>query len=66
MSQHDFDFVFGDWEIHNRRLKRRLAGSQDWEEFGAISRAQPVLGGLANIDELSKPDGTPMGLTLRI
>lgn len=65
MSQHGFDFVFGDWHVHNRRLPSRLTGSQDWEEFEAVSHAQPALGGLANIDEISRPDGTPMGLTFR-
>src|SRR5262245_39278607 len=30
---HDFDFIAGAWTLQNRRLKRRLVGSNDWEEF---------------------------------
>jgi hypothetical protein len=26
----DFDFWMGSWNVHNRRLRRRLAGSDDW------------------------------------
>ena len=29
----DFDFFMGIWSVHNRRLRRRLAGSDDWDEF---------------------------------
>ena len=47
----DFDFWMGTWRAHNRRLKRRLAGSDDWEEFEATSIARPLFGGLANEDE---------------
>lgn len=65
MSKQDFDFIFGSWQIHNRRLTRRLVGSQDWQEFGAVSHARPALGGLSNIDEIFESDGTPLGLTLR-
>ena len=51
MSNHDFDFIFGNWKIHNRRLKEPLAGSSEWLEFDATYFARPVWGGLANIDE---------------
>ena len=30
---HDFDFLVGEWRVHSRRLKERLTGSTDWEEF---------------------------------
>ena len=29
----DFDFLIGDWRVHHRRLKERLAGNHDWIEF---------------------------------
>jgi hypothetical protein len=29
----DFDFLIGDWRVHHRRLKERLANSQEWIEF---------------------------------
>jgi len=37
---HDFDFYVGTWAIHNRRLRKPLAGCTDWYEFGATSQAQ--------------------------
>ena len=44
---HDFDFYVGTWMIHNRRLRKALAGCTEWYEFEAISEARPVLGGWA-------------------
>ena len=35
----DFDFLIGQWRIHNRRLKERLVGADDWEEFEATLTA---------------------------
>ena len=29
-GRHDFDFCFGHWTVHNRRLKQRFAGSTEW------------------------------------
>jgi len=48
---HDFDFLQGDWIIHHRRLKERLAGSNEWEEFETPAVMQLILGGLGNIDQ---------------
>lgn len=62
---HDFDFYFHHWRVSNRRLKKRLQGSDDWEEFEATLRCRPALGGLGNTDELIAADGTPMGMTIR-
>lgn len=36
---HDFDFYMGTWRIHHRRLTKRLAGSDDWQEFEGTSHA---------------------------
>ena len=47
----DFDFWFGSWEVRNRWLRRRLASSDDWEEFDATVVARPLLGGVGNEDE---------------
>jgi hypothetical protein len=47
----DFDFWMGRWKVHNRRLRRRLRGSDEWEEFEATSVARPLLDGLGNEDE---------------
>jgi hypothetical protein len=47
----DFDFWFGSWKVHNWRLRERLAGSDEWDEFEATSEARPILDGLGNFDE---------------
>jgi hypothetical protein len=63
---HDFDFYVGTWAIHNRRLRKPLAGSTEWYEFDAISRAKMVLGGMGNFDEFEAPSEGILGLTLRL
>lgn len=47
----DFDFWMGRWNVHNRFLCERLAGSDEWDEFEATSVARPLLDGLGNEDE---------------
>ena len=47
----DFDFWFGSWDVRNRWLRRRLAGSDDWEEFDATVVARRLLDGVGNEDE---------------
>jgi hypothetical protein len=53
----DFDFWMGSWDVHNRRLRRRLAGSNEWEEFEATAVARPILDGLGNEDEFRTDHG---------
>jgi len=64
----DFDFFIGQWTVHNRRLRERLAGAESWEEFEGTTVARKVLGGLGNIDEitLERASGRLEGLTLRL
>ena len=65
-SAKDFDFWFGSWDVHNRWLKRRLAGSDDWEEFEATVVARPLLDGLGNEDEFrTDHDGGLVGMSFR-
>jgi hypothetical protein len=47
-AAHDFDFLFGRWQVRNRRLRERLAGCDDWEEFEAEVETRPILGGVGN------------------
>jgi hypothetical protein len=61
----DFDFLIGRWNVSNRRLRERLAGSSEWEEFPATAEIRSLFDGAANIDEITFPDGTK-GLTLRL
>jgi hypothetical protein len=66
---HDFDFFFGRWKVHNRRLKQRLAGSTEWEEFDALQECRPILGGMGNQDELVTDafgDNHFIGMTMRL
>ena len=47
-AAHDFDFLFGHWQVRNRRLRERLTGCNEWDEFDAQVETRPVLGGLGN------------------
>src|SRR3982751_4425548 len=47
----DFDAFLGRWQVRHRRLKQRLVGSNDWEEFDGTSHWRSILGGSANFDE---------------
>ena len=62
----DFDFWMGRWNVHNRRLRKRLVGSDEWEEFEATSVARPLLDGLGNEDEFRTDyDGGFIGMSFR-
>jgi hypothetical protein len=49
----DFDFLLGSWRVFNRRLKARLRGSSEWEEFPSTCRARSILSGFGNMDEFT-------------
>ena len=49
-SSQDFDFFLGRWEVRNRRLVERLAGSDEWDEFDSKVAARHLPGGLGNED----------------
>ena len=50
-SERDFDFWMGSWAIDNRRLRERLAGCEDWDEFEATSTVWALPDVLGNQDE---------------
>ena len=64
---HDFDFLFGTWHVHHRRLTTRLAGGDEWDEFDGSMTAWPILDGAGNIDDnvVEKPDGVYRAISLR-
>lgn len=64
----DFDFFIGSWESHQRKLKQRLKGCDEWEEFRGVSVVRKILGGLGNFDEVTMetPTGRVLGVTLRL
>ena len=65
-GRHDFDFLHGKWHSRQRRLRKRLVGCDDWDEFDADLHCKPILGGLGNTDELSSPAMSYTGLALRL
>jgi hypothetical protein len=64
----DFTALTGAWKIHNRFLKGRLRRSQEWIEFEAESRVEPLLDGLGQIDRYTGVlEGRRIhGVTLRL
>lgn len=67
-GQHDFDFEFGDWKAHIKRLLRPLTGSKDWVDYEGISIVRKVWDGRANLGELEVSSATSCieGLSLRL
>jgi hypothetical protein len=62
----DFDFWMGAWNIHNRRLRKRLEGCGEWEEFAATGVTRSILGGAGNEDEFhTDHDGGFIGMSFR-
>ena len=67
-SEHDFDFLVGDWKLRNRKLKSRLTHSDDWTEFESAVEMRQILGGMGNIDKYTElVSGKPYeGVALRL
>ncbi len=63
----DFDFVIGAWDVAHRKLRERLAGCTEWDEFSGTSETRKVLGGLGNLEDnvLELPEGTYRAVALR-
>jgi hypothetical protein len=56
-GRRDFDFLYGQWKLANRRLEDPLAEDpSEWQEFEATLETRPILDGLGNIDLYSAPD----------
>ena len=52
-----FDFFLGSWNVHHRRLRKRLAGSNEWDEFEGTTKCQSLLGGIINLNESASTRG---------
>ena len=67
-GQHDFDFSFGTWKTHIKRLQHPLSGSTTWMEYEGTSVVRKIWNGRAGLGE-SEADG-PAGhleaLSLRL
>jgi len=49
---HDFDWNFGTWKTHIRRLLHPLAQSTQWVTYDGTVTVRPLLGGAANVEEI--------------
>jgi hypothetical protein len=67
VAPHDWDFLVGRWDVRHRKLKRRLAGSNDWDAFGGTLVNWPVLGGQGNVGDnmMDFPAGRYRGVGIR-
>src|SRR5215510_13738162 len=52
-GSHDFDFEIGTWHTQLKRLKEPLSGSTTWLEYEGTTTVRAVMGGRANLVELS-------------
>jgi catechol 2,3-dioxygenase-like lactoylglutathione lyase family enzyme len=66
MPAHDFDFLLGSWRVMHRKLRERLAGSEEWRTFGGTADCRPVLRGTGNVDRFTFEGEEREGLTLRL
>ena len=66
-GQHDFDFLFGRWKVHCRRLLHPLTGSNQWVEFDGTNVVHSMWNGQATVDEFEAdaPSGHIEGMTIR-
>lgn len=67
-GSHDFDFFYGSWLMHNRRLRPPVLSSHDWAKFDSTDEARPLPGGLGNEDfyRSSYPEKGFVGMTIRL
>lgn len=65
-GSHDFDFNFGVWQTHIRRLAHPLSGSNEWVEMNGTVAVRKVWDGKAQLEEINAdgPSGHFQGLTL--
>jgi hypothetical protein len=63
-GRNDFDFLFGEWTVHHRRLK---PGTREWMEFEGTCVTRPLMEGASNVEEhaLRSPTGAYRAVGLR-
>jgi hypothetical protein len=57
-GQHGFDFSFGNWKTHIKRLQHPLSGSTTWMEYEGTSVVRKIWNGRASLGE-TEADGPP-------
>jgi hypothetical protein len=55
-GQHGFDFSFGTWKTHIKRLQHPLSGSNTWMEYEGTSTVRKIWNGRAGLGE-TEADG---------
>ena len=68
-KEKDFNFLLGDWQVQNKRLKACLADSDDWIEFPAtLEGSRALLHGFVIIEQyIAEFDGEPFeGVSIRM
>jgi len=65
---HEFDFSFGTWKEHSKRLMHPLTGSTDWVEWDGVTMVKKIWDGRANMAEFKgqTPSGPLELIALRI
>ncbi len=67
-GQHAFDFEFGSWKSHLKRLEHPLTGANTWIDYDGTSVVKKLWNGRANFGEFEVGNSTSHieGLTLRL
>lgn len=67
LHSRDWEWLVGNWDVDHRRLRGRLSGSTQWEEFKGKSVLWLTMGGLGTIDDnvLDLPGGIYRAITIR-
>lgn len=67
-SEHDFDFLIGNWKILNRKLDSRMNDCDKWTEFEAKHKFKKILNGFGNTESFTtESDGRAFeAITLRL
>ncbi len=67
-GQHDFDFQFGNWNVHVERLLHPLSGSRTWVQYNGTHNVTKLWGGRSNVGvlEIDGSTGHIEGESLRL
>jgi hypothetical protein len=64
---HDFDFLVGEWHIAHHRLKERLVGCHEWQDFDGTCAVRTTMDGWGDMDDnvINLPEGSYRAVGLR-
>lgn len=63
----NFDFLIGRWRVRHHRLKQRLQGCTEWDDFAGTCQCWKLMNGQGNVDDnlLELPKGHYRAASLR-